>query len=49
VDEKAKKIIAETDLTQNGLQQTVEIKEAGTYYLKIADKLGNETTKKIKI
>ncbi len=43
-----KKTIKEVNLIEEGLKQSIEIKEKGRYILKIEDKLGNSVTKKTK-
>lgn len=48
LDTKAEKIISETNLLENGLQESIEIKEEGYYILKVTDKLGNVFNKKTK-
>lgn len=48
LDPKTKKLESEKDLTEGGLQKSIEIKEKGYYILKVSDKLGNLISGKTK-
>lgn len=43
IDKETKQLISQTDLLENGLQESIEIKEKGYYILNVFDKLGNST------